>query len=159
MADANLNASRLRELFDYDPTTGIFTYRVSCKRMQAGSIAGNITPRGYVRICIENKKYQAHRLAWLHSTGEWPELLIDHIDGNPANNRLANLRLASSAQNNRNRAANKRNISGSVGVTWCGTRKKWRAFLSLGYFGELDEAIEARKLAAKSVFGEFAPKR
>ena len=155
MAKPILTAECLRALFEYNPDTGNFTYKKSSRRMPVGSLAGNITPRGYVRICIGGKRHQAHRLAWLYMTGESPSLLIDHKDGDTGNNRWVNLREATVIENGRNRAAHASNPSGMAGVTWCRTQKKWRVVISLGYFDGLDVAKETRFAANKTLFGDF----
>lgn len=82
-------AERVRELFRYDPETGIFTRLVDSPmhRAKAGETSASINSQGYAQIRVDGKRYKAHRLAWLHMTGEWPTQQIDHIDGNRANNR------------------------------------------------------------------------
>ena len=91
-------------------------------------------------------------------TGHWPVLVVDHKDRNPANNVWDNLRQATVVENGRNRSPAKSSKSGFVGVTWCAVRQKWRGVLTLGYFADINEAAKARDIAAKAVFGEFAPK-
>ena len=58
----------------------------------------------------------AHRVAWALATGSWPTRNIDHINGNPADNRLANLRDVDQAENVKNARMYKNNTSGAVGV-------------------------------------------
>lgn len=94
-----LTAARLRELFEYSPATGMFRRKViagpGCRQMLVGWTLGtNFDSRqsGYKRISVEGKQYKAHRLAWLYVYGEWPRMEIDHINGNRADNRIANLR-------------------------------------------------------------------
>ena len=156
MAESDLTLARLREVLVYDRETGVFRHRLSRGRARVGEIAGNATPRGYIRIVIDGRRYQAHRLAWLHESGEWPSLMVDHRDGSPSNNAWANLRLATAIQNGRNRKPKAGSKSGVVGVTWCNTHKKWQATLSLGYFDELSDATTVRRAAERSVFGDFA---
>ncbi|MEJ7685645.1 MAG: HNH endonuclease [Variovorax sp.] len=95
---AALTASRLRELLDYDPVTGVFRHR----RQYVGQVAGSMSTRGYLRIYVDQKDYYAHRLAWLFMTGEWPVGQIDHVDGEKRKNSFANLREATPAQNQQN---------------------------------------------------------
>jgi hypothetical protein len=45
-----------------------------------------------------------------------PDTIIDHIDGNPHNNRIENLRLSSFFENARNTKKDARNTSGETGV-------------------------------------------
>ena len=104
MTDRNstLTAARLRELLDYDPATGAFTWRKNLKGgMRNGDVAGCIGDRGdggtYRRIRVDGVLYYSHRLVWLYVYGEWPTRQIDHKDGN--SDRLANLRHSNQAQN------------------------------------------------------------
>lgn len=94
MSNTNfLTAERLRELLHYDPETGLFTWAVERRRkVQAGAIAGTLNKVGYRVIRIDYRLYLAHRLAWLYSYGDWPRGVIDHVNGEHADNRLCNLR-------------------------------------------------------------------
>lgn len=95
--NSTLTAEQLRWLLHYDPETGVFTRLIQlCNRVQVGDIAGFIKYNGYRVIKVGDKPtpYFAHRLAWLYIHGEWPSKGIDHIDGDRANNRIANLREA-----------------------------------------------------------------
>ena len=125
MAKPNVPAQRVRELLDYDKDTGIFTRRVKvCGRALAGDIAGTKVPDGYIDIGVDGVKYRAHRLAWVHVTGEWPKCQIDHIDGCRDNNAFANLRDVTQSVNQQNRKSCKSgNSSGFLGVSKDGS--KW----------------------------------
>src|SRR5690349_20811660 len=120
--DPNLTPDKVRQVLSYDAITGQFTWRVSKGlRVRAGGNAGFVAQganTGYVIIGIDGRQYRAHRLAWFYVTGEWPPDEIDHINGNRADNRWANLRPATVAENQRNRAKSKRNTSGYKGVYW-----------------------------------------
>ncbi len=117
MAKTNLTAQRLRELLHYDPETGVFTYRVKRGICMPGNEAGCPMKRGNHSIGLEYGRYATHRLAWLYMTGEWPTKEIDHLDGNPLNNRWDNLRLATSAENKQNQRRPKvTNKCGFLGV-------------------------------------------
>lgn len=101
MAKADLTAARVRELLDYNPDTGVFTWKISpAQRIKRGTVAGAAAE--YVRIQIGGRKLRAHRLAWLYMTGAWPTQEVDHIDGDPLNNRWANLRNVSRVVNMQN---------------------------------------------------------
>lgn len=166
----NLTAARVREVLDYDPCTGVFVWktRVGSGRgianwnpKYAGKPAGRVDNYGYVQIGIGGRLYRAHRLAWLHVHGDFPNLHVDHIDRNRSNNAIANLRLATHGQNHANRAGGKNSVSGIKGVT--PLRQKWRAVItvdgrkrSLGTFATKEGASAAYADAARRLRGEFA---
>lgn len=162
MAKTNLSAERLRELLHYDPETGVFTWRVNRWRLRAGDQAGFVTVRGRVLIRVDQYAHKAHRLAWFYVHGEWPEKGIDHIDGNPANNRIANLRLTNQSENLQNqRRPHKGNASGYLGVSWVKDRGKWEAKIKhdgrtvhLGRFAAPEDAYAAY-LTAKRKYHKF----
>ncbi len=116
----SITAARVRELFDYEPETGIFRWRATGRGRGrvAGGEAGHARHDGYVIIFVDTVICFAHRLAWLHVHGEWPPELIDHKDGDRSNNRISNLRPATKATNAHNiRKANKTNRIGLLGVS------------------------------------------
>jgi hypothetical protein len=128
----SLTQKQVQEMFDYAADTGVFTWRIRpSKAVKAGDIAGCTEKRiGYITIGIAKRIYKAHRLAWLYTHGEWPKGLIDHINGNKADNRIANLRDVFADGNSQNvREPNRRNKSGFMGVIWY--QNKWRASLSV----------------------------
>ena len=92
-----LEALRLRELLSYDPDTGLFRWSKNKGSKDAGELAGCVSPKGYILIGIDGCLYLAHRLAWLYVHGEFPEKDIDHRDQDKSNNRICNLRLATSS--------------------------------------------------------------
>ena len=108
----------LHRLLNYDLQTGVFTYKISTgSRVKIGSIAGALDGIGYWRIQINRKKYKAHRVAWAYVHGVWPEGKIDHINGDGLDNRIANLRCVTHAQNHQNRRTpNKNTKVGLLGV-------------------------------------------
>jgi hypothetical protein len=157
-----LTQQRLRELLMYDPETGIFTWRVRRGgTANAGTVAGSTDTTGHLQIKIDGKLYLAHRLVWLYVHGYWPSLEIDHRDGEKQNNRLKNLRLATSADNSRNTPAKNTNTSGIKGVSWF--KGRWVAQINvsgkkfyLGRFVEKESAGLAYAEAAHRYHGEFA---
>lgn len=121
MANANLTAARVREVFTYNPATGDF-----CK---AGKPVGYITGPGYVYLSIDGKSRLAHRLAWLYVHGEFPKHQIDHINGVRTDNRIDNLRDVAPRVNNENRRRVRSDNKSSrmTGVSWHVHSAKWRA--------------------------------
>lgn len=89
----------------------------------------------------------------------------DHINCDKLDNRKCNLRVCTRSQNNVNRPHPRRdNTSGYSGICWSNREKRWRTYITvkgkqigLGYFKDLDKAIEARSHALKKHYGEFAP--
>ena len=157
-AQANeLTVEYLRSILNYDPETGIFTWKISnSSRAKVGAVAGSLDGNGYLRLRLQSRLYQAHRLAWFYMCGEWPKLNIDHINRNPSDNRLVNLRDVTQKQNLQNAGKRSDNTSGHPGVSWYKQRSKWRARIKhnqknihLGYFSTLEEAIAARKAAER----------
>lgn len=159
-----ITAERLRELFRYDPTTGVFVRLKSRGAAKGGAPSGCLSPIGYLQIRIDGKLYYAHRLAWLYVHGVWPADMIDHADGRKINNRIANLREATNQQNLRNMARLRSdNTSGFKGVYWDKRRETWIAATSvngkfkwLGSHPTREAAHEAYMVFAKAQYGEFA---
>ena len=129
----SITADRLKELVSYDAETGVFRRLTRTTRHSPGDVAGNAKgSAGYIRFRVDGLECHAHRLAWLYAYGVWPSKHIDHIDGNPSNNALSNLREASDGENAQNQwRASKRNRVGLLGVSWhkCGF---WRARIAVG---------------------------
>lgn len=96
-------ASFIKEHLEYNPESGNLLWKKSPKcKIPPDKIAGTKNPLGYTVIKIKGKLYLAHRIAWLLHAGEWPKALIDHINGDPADNRIKNLRLATKRLNAQN---------------------------------------------------------
>ena len=158
-----LNVDRVRDLLHYDTNTGAFIWKAARGSLQAGAIAGSVSTSGYIRIKIDGRQYSAHRLAWFLCKGKWPDEMLDHVNGDPADNRIANLRECSSSENVRNIGLRANNQSGTTGVYAAG--KKWGAQIwrhgeriRLGLFDEKEDAVQARLDAEKKYHGEFKPK-
>lgn len=168
-----LTFDHLRDIVDYNPTTGEFTTRPrkigwTCNRK------GNARTRlSYRVVALEGKNHLEHRLAWFWMTGQWPpaDAVVDHINGDATDNRWSNLRLSTHSQNMQNRTRmNKNNSSGltgayriqSKGLTGSKGGKQWFSLIGtrhLGSFSTKEEAHEAYKKAALELYGEFAPDR
>lgn len=157
----------LSTLLAYDAETGVFTWRIRPNgRVPAGSRAGSLNSGGYSQIKIGRRLYGAHRLAWFYVHKQWPTAEIDHIDGNPSNNAIANLRLATRAQQMANIKRASTNTSGFKGVSFHKKSSRWRAYISisgrpkhLGYFDSPERANAAYVEAAKAIRGDFARAR
>lgn len=159
------SVAELNDLLDYDPETGLFTWKKSRGHVRAGSIAGHVHSRGYVVIKINRMRYVAHRLAYKMCYGSNPVNQVDHIDCNKSNNRIANLRDATPSQNHANTRVRKKTPSGIKGVYMTSNREKfpWKACIKinkkstyLGSYKTKEEAGLAYEKAAKEHYGEFA---
>ena len=117
MRDAPLTQKRLLELVTYDQESGDFMSRVSRgNAAPAGKRLGFLV-KGYVSFAVDYRTYRAHRLAWLYVYGEFPDGMVDHINGVRTDNRIANLRLADSRVNQENlRTSKANNKLGVLGV-------------------------------------------
>lgn len=120
----------LKERLDYNPETGIFTWKSSRFKTKVGQVAGAKHSNGYIHICVDGKKYRAHRLAWMFIHGEiLDDLLIDHRNRIRDDNRIINLRLCNHRSNSFNSKLYSTNSSGYRGVHR-EKNGKWRARLS-----------------------------
>lgn len=158
-----LTHDRLLELVNYDPDTGLFTNRVRRSNVSPiGKILGTKNSSGHLVAQIDKKIYLLHRLAWFYYYKEWPKNILDHIDRNPENNRIHNLREATKITNSYNSKLRKDNTSGIKGVYFDKRRNlfysqivanKQKTFL--GYFKTKEEAAKAYTDAARLAHGEF----
>lgn len=154
----------LRRLFRYEPRTGKLFWKKRPRHMFsderqyrgwngqfAGQEAFTALCNGHRRGICNGQHIYAHRLIWKLKTGEEPPE-IDHINGDPVDNRWENLRAASRAINNRNASRRRDNVSGVTGVSARGAR--WIAQIMdrgqvrhIGIYNTKEEAISARKAA------------
>ena len=154
--DRELTLNRVREQFDYNHSTGQFTWKVSiANSVKINDVAGSVDKHGYSRVRIGSKTVLCHRLAWFYIHGVWPVGEIDHINGIRHDNRIENLRVVDRTGNvqNRHKIWGK---SGFMGVYENGS--KWRSAIqvngetiSLGNFCSAEEA-SAAYLAAKRIY-------
>jgi hypothetical protein len=149
-----LTLGRLKQLLEYSPGDGVFVWRVNRRGRFArtGEVAGKLNDHGYIRIGIDGRIYLAHRLAWFYCHGEWPLGGMDHANGMPTDNRIANLRLATPSQNVANsRARNSARLKGAY------YKPKMMGPSTVFDLGETAEAANAAYMAAaREAFGVFA---
>lgn len=161
--------AQLRKILQYDPKSGCFTWKprpisdfatLNAWSTWNSRFVGKFAlqskcPRGYLSGYVMWRRCLAHRAAWAMHYGEWPRGQIDHIDGNPSNNAIKNLRDVSARSNQRNSKMPKNNTSGCVGVyktksgKWVATIGTARGNKHIGTFCEFGDAVSARKEAER----------
>jgi hypothetical protein len=159
-----LSARRVREVLDCDPVAGTLTwlprpgnpgFNAKCASRRAGTFDRST---GYRRVMIDGRYYYEHVIVWVHSKGYWPPRQIDHKSGNRCENRIGNLRLATSSQQTQNQ---RRHADAKNPVKGCEQERdgKWRATIVhqghrtyLGRFATLTEATAARRTAEEDLF-------
>lgn len=155
---------RLREKLVLDVDTGVLR-RASdgTGGTKAGDVAGSVNSVGYLRLKVDGCELLAHRVIFAMTNGRWPDADLDHINGNRRDNRPANLREATFAENNRNTGIGKNNTSGAKGVSTFQRGRKWRATCQvngvsnyLGRFDTAEEAAAAVRAFRERNHGEFA---
>jgi HNH endonuclease/AP2 domain len=163
--DGNLTQDLLKELFDYDAETGNLIWRVNRNNHKAlaGDVAGTVKADGYRKIRINGRRPYAHRIVWLWHHGSLPDGDIDHIDNNPLNNRIENLREATNTQNQANKSRQSNNTSGYPGVVFHKATGKWNAKINvdgrrihLGLWDNKKQAHIRYLRAASKLFGDRA---
>ena len=157
---------RLLELFEYNCLDGSFERIKDVGRCyKKGTVTfGSKLSTGYLSICVDGYRSQAHRLAWIISNGDIQcGLQIDHINRDRSDNRLCNLRLVTHMENGHNQKLRATNTSGYTGVSWCRQHNKWRAEIKvnykrihLGYF-DIPEEASTVYLNAKKIHHPSSP--
>jgi hypothetical protein len=152
-----LTQELVTNLFSYTES-GDLIWKKRGKSRKFGVVAGYIRKDGYKLTRINTKPYLIHRLIFLYHHGYLPKY-IDHIDRNPANNRIENLREATHSQNHGNITKQSNNTSGYKGVSWNKGHKRWVVTFRgklLGRFTDVILAAEAYDKAAFEYYGEFS---
>lgn len=166
--------AELRRLLRYEPETGklfwlerqpdtVAADRESTRariarnwnnRFQGKEALATLQKRGHLGGALFCSPVSAHRVAWAIHYGEWPAGQVDHINGDQTDNRIANLRCVSDAENKRNLSLRAKNKTGHHGVWWDERRGKYQAYIaedkrrvSLGRFDRLEDAVAARQAA------------
>ena len=154
----DLTQEILHKYLNYDPQTGELTWKLKyTSKVVVGKRAGSISTTNKHRVLrFMGELYAEHRVIWLYCTGRWPTGHIDHINHNEQDNRIANLRDVTQAENNMNNSKRRDNASGVVGV-WLNKLNSKKKFMSeLALSGKrvhyashytMEDAIAARKSA------------
>ena len=155
--------SRIKEVLHYDQETGLLTWRKPRPGIRPGTRAGYVRGDGYAYVCIDRAMCLVHRVAWAIVHGQWPQAEIDHINRDPSDNRLCNLRECTSSENKQNLGIKTNNASGYPGVSWHNQKGRWRATVVLkgrqrhvGYFDSPSDAYAAY-VSAKAKTHSFHP--
>ena len=159
-----ITQDELKRLFYYDPNIGDFI-RLTTRSSNAvrGAKAGSISCEGYIHINIGKRIYKAHRLAWLYVYGSFPNGVIDHINCDKQDNRIANLRDTTFRMNIINCGIRKNNTTGYKGVHFSKKLQRWTAQIDdgkrqvhLGCFDSPEEASLAYQNKAREIHGQYA---
>ena len=147
----------LRELFSYDPATGILISNSS------GKPVGTLRKDGYLSTRAKGEIFLVHRIAFACHHGRWPSGRLDHENEIKSDNKIKNLREATSSQNSCNCGIRKTNTSGVKGIHFHRPNGKWMAQLQIdrrkifvGYFTEIDDAKSALEQKRAEMHGAFA---
>ena len=156
----HLTAEKLRDVMHYNPDTGIFRWTKSrTNAVKDGTELKPNNPYGYIEVRVLGWRGFAHRLAFLFMDGKLPDNYVDHINGDKTDNRWSNLRDVPHVENMKNRCLSKSSSSGAIGVSYCKSTGRWKAYINvgdkqkhLGRYDGFEEAVAARK-NAEVVYG------
>ena len=154
----------IRERFYYD--NGVVRIKKSGQwKGKLHEVAGHLQSNKRRTIQVKYKTLFVHHVVWLLHFDQLPSTTLDHIDRNPENNLIENLRIATGSEQQGNKTLQRNNTSGFRGVSlkkavikkpWSAHIKEGKISKSLGYFSTPEEAALAYDLAAFQKFGEFA---
>lgn len=126
-----------------------------------GSIVGGDDGHGYRMCLLLGHKFKVHQIVWLINKREFPQLPIDHIDGDRRNNRIENLRLATDIQNMQNTKKVKHPLGGVQksrrGPNYTAKIIHHGETIWLGSFPSIELARDAYVEASRNLRGEFSP--
>lgn len=145
-----ITQAELKSLVRYELESGKFYWLKTRGWRKAGGIAGWIDDKGYQRLSVKGSLYRGGQLAWLYMTGEFPDLMVDHINRNRKDDRWVNLRLATRGENIRNSKLRSDNKSGAKGVyltgaQWAASIRYEKRLYWLGRYDSKRSAIQAVK--------------
>jgi len=155
-----ITQEELMEMLSYNAETGEFKWRITGRGRGKNAVAGHVRGDGYCELFLNGNRDYAHRMAWLYVHGYIPSE-IDHIDNNPSNNSIANLREATRSANMGNSRAKVKSKTGIKGVhptRWGFSAQitKDRKILHIGSYKTVEDAKEAYDKKALELFGEFS---
>lgn len=148
--------NQFRDYLNYEKETGIFTWikKISKhSRGVIGSSAGSTRKDGYARVRFNKKDYLAHRLAWFFYYEKWPSKDLDHKNGNRSDNRIENLREATSRENASNRTVHRNGkLLGATKINkkWQSNIQIFKKLIHLGRFHTEQEASNQYFLALEN---------
>lgn len=157
---SELTYERLKSLVVYEEETGVFRWLATTRATKAGEVAGGTRANGYVALTIDGVTFYAHRLAWLWKNGTWPKNHVDHINGDRADNRIANLRDVTVSHNSHNtQRLGPRNTTGYRGVAkymdkYIAQMMVDGVSTAIGMFDTPEAAAEAYRKRHIEIFGE-----
>jgi HNH endonuclease len=122
---SEITQKQVQSLFDYKDGNLFWKENRARGKVKAGDKAGCFTSHGYKRLMIGYKEYATHRVVFLYHHGYLPKM-VDHIDGNPLNNNIENLRESDSQSNQYNRRKSANNTSGCKNVSWNAKGQTWQ---------------------------------
>lgn len=156
---------RVRELFVCVPERGALFWRMGPRRGKLAGSPGDGLDHRYRRVWVDGRLHKVHRIIWVYVHGSAPPML-DHRDGDYANDAIWNLRECTPSQNIANVGRRKNNKTGYKGVSWCSRDHKYTAFIRINgrsiFIGRFDDPISAHQAymeKAVEVHGEFARAR
>jgi hypothetical protein len=147
----------LKETLSYDPLTGSSRYVKRAKGRSVDKEPGTLNTNGYLVICIDGKRYLAHRLYWYLHYGYWPSEHIDHINGDKLDNRIQNLREATISQNQRNKPSKGYSFHKGSGRFQARIHVEGKTTY-LGWFKTEEEASKAFEESKEKFHGAYAYK-
>lgn len=149
-----MNKEMVRDLFEYRDDNLWWRERPA-NRVDMSKPAGYVRTDGRRHIQVKDKQYLAHRLIWLYAYGKFPDGQVDHINGQPLDNRIENLRDVTNQENSKNQKKRCTNTSGYMGVSWHKAADKWQAHIKvdgvqtyLGLFNILEDAAEKYRVTS-----------